>query len=226
MPEPVALSSRRRRSRARRCRCAGDADAAGARAAAPAASVPRTPHRGRFRYERRPTLGRVLHDHHPPGGGALDLPARQGRRGDRARQQHPRHRLQRLAGRPAALPRRRLPDLPLADARAARPRRTASAPSTPRSTPSPRRPRTAPASATRRIYITHTPCIHCFKVLINTGITRICYEQRVQAPHARAAAAVHSARAAAPRGPVRASGSHPGLSARDSQSPSVRSERP
>jgi len=26
------------------------------------------------------------------------------------------------------------------------------------------------------IYITHTPCIHCFKVLINTGITRICYE--------------------------------------------------
>jgi len=27
------------------------------------------------------------------------------------------------------------------------------------------------------IYITHTPCIHCFKVLINTGITRICYER-------------------------------------------------
>ena len=26
------------------------------------------------------------------------------------------------------------------------------------------------------IYITHTPCIHCFKVLINTGIVRICYE--------------------------------------------------
>jgi dCMP deaminase len=25
------------------------------------------------------------------------------------------------------------------------------------------------------IYVTHTPCIHCFKVLINTGITRICY---------------------------------------------------
>jgi len=25
------------------------------------------------------------------------------------------------------------------------------------------------------IYITHTPCQHCFKVLINTGITRICY---------------------------------------------------
>ena len=25
------------------------------------------------------------------------------------------------------------------------------------------------------IYITHTPCIHCFKVLINTGVTRICY---------------------------------------------------
>jgi dCMP deaminase len=27
------------------------------------------------------------------------------------------------------------------------------------------------------IYITHTPCIQCFKVLINTGITRICYER-------------------------------------------------
>ena len=27
------------------------------------------------------------------------------------------------------------------------------------------------------IYITHTPCIHCFKVLINTGITRICYDR-------------------------------------------------
>jgi len=27
------------------------------------------------------------------------------------------------------------------------------------------------------IYITHTPCIHCFKLLINTGITRICYER-------------------------------------------------
>ncbi len=27
------------------------------------------------------------------------------------------------------------------------------------------------------IYITHTPCIHCCKVLINTGIIRICYEK-------------------------------------------------
>ena len=27
------------------------------------------------------------------------------------------------------------------------------------------------------IYITHTPCIHCFKVLINTGIRRIVYEK-------------------------------------------------
>jgi dCMP deaminase len=27
------------------------------------------------------------------------------------------------------------------------------------------------------IYVTHTPCVHCFKVLINTGITRICYER-------------------------------------------------
>jgi len=27
------------------------------------------------------------------------------------------------------------------------------------------------------IYITHTPCIHCLKVLINTGIRRIFYER-------------------------------------------------
>lgn len=27
------------------------------------------------------------------------------------------------------------------------------------------------------IYITHTPCIHCFKVLINVGIRRIFYEK-------------------------------------------------
>jgi dCMP deaminase len=27
------------------------------------------------------------------------------------------------------------------------------------------------------IYVTHTPCIHCFKSLINTGITRICFEK-------------------------------------------------
>jgi dCMP deaminase len=27
------------------------------------------------------------------------------------------------------------------------------------------------------IYITHTPCIHCMKVLINTGIKRIFYEK-------------------------------------------------
>lgn len=27
------------------------------------------------------------------------------------------------------------------------------------------------------IYITHTPCIQCFKVLINTGIKRIVYEK-------------------------------------------------
>ena len=27
------------------------------------------------------------------------------------------------------------------------------------------------------IYITHTPCIQCFKVLINTGIRRIYYER-------------------------------------------------
>lgn len=27
------------------------------------------------------------------------------------------------------------------------------------------------------IYITHTPCIHCFKVLINTGVRRIYFER-------------------------------------------------
>src|SRR5499433_1056118 len=27
------------------------------------------------------------------------------------------------------------------------------------------------------IYVTHTPCIHCFKVLINTGSKRIFYEK-------------------------------------------------
>jgi dCMP deaminase len=27
------------------------------------------------------------------------------------------------------------------------------------------------------IYVTHTPCIHCFKVLINTGIKRVLYEK-------------------------------------------------
>jgi dCMP deaminase len=27
------------------------------------------------------------------------------------------------------------------------------------------------------IYTTHTPCIHCFKVLVNTGIKRIVYER-------------------------------------------------
>ena len=27
------------------------------------------------------------------------------------------------------------------------------------------------------IYITHSPCIHCLKTLINTGIRRVCYEK-------------------------------------------------
>ncbi len=27
------------------------------------------------------------------------------------------------------------------------------------------------------IYVTHTPCIHCLKVLINTGVRRIFYER-------------------------------------------------
>ena len=27
------------------------------------------------------------------------------------------------------------------------------------------------------VYITHSPCIHCFKVLINTGVERIVYEK-------------------------------------------------
>lgn len=32
------------------------------------------------------------------------------------------------------------------------------------------------------IYITHTPCIHCFKVLINSGIRRILYEKPYKLP--------------------------------------------
>jgi dCMP deaminase len=27
------------------------------------------------------------------------------------------------------------------------------------------------------IYITHTPCIHCFKTIINSGIQRVYYER-------------------------------------------------
>jgi dCMP deaminase len=27
------------------------------------------------------------------------------------------------------------------------------------------------------IYVTHSPCLHCLKVLLNTGIRRICYEK-------------------------------------------------
>ena len=27
------------------------------------------------------------------------------------------------------------------------------------------------------IYITHSPCMHCLKVLLNTGIQRICFEK-------------------------------------------------
>ena len=32
------------------------------------------------------------------------------------------------------------------------------------------------------IYITHTPCIHCFKLLINTGIKRVLYEKPYKLP--------------------------------------------
>jgi dCMP deaminase len=32
------------------------------------------------------------------------------------------------------------------------------------------------------IYITHSPCIHCLKVLINTGIGRVCYERPYKLP--------------------------------------------
>src|SRR5439155_931970 len=32
------------------------------------------------------------------------------------------------------------------------------------------------------IYITHTPCIHCLKVLVNTGIRRIYYEHEYKRP--------------------------------------------
>ena len=33
------------------------------------------------------------------------------------------------------------------------------------------------AIADADVYITHTPCIHCLKVLVNTGIKRILYER-------------------------------------------------
>jgi dCMP deaminase len=32
------------------------------------------------------------------------------------------------------------------------------------------------------IYLTHTPCIHCLKVLINTGIRRVYYEHEYKRP--------------------------------------------
>lgn len=32
------------------------------------------------------------------------------------------------------------------------------------------------------IYITHTPCIHCFKVVINTGIRRVFFEKPYKLP--------------------------------------------
>jgi len=35
------------------------------------------------------------------------------------------------------------------------------------------------------IYVTHTPCIHCMKVLINTGITQIFYERDYKAATVR-----------------------------------------
>ena len=35
------------------------------------------------------------------------------------------------------------------------------------------------------IYVTHTPCIHCMKVLINTGITQIFYERDYKADTVR-----------------------------------------
>ena len=27
------------------------------------------------------------------------------------------------------------------------------------------------------MYVTHTPCIHCLKVLVNTGVKRVFYEK-------------------------------------------------
>ena len=27
------------------------------------------------------------------------------------------------------------------------------------------------------IYVTHTPCVHCFKTIVNTGIRRVFYEK-------------------------------------------------
>ena len=71
----------------------------------------RSDRNGRRQTRSTSELGSVLHDDHAAGGRALDLPAREGRRGDRARSQHPRDRLQWLARGPAALPRCRMPHL-------------------------------------------------------------------------------------------------------------------
>ena len=57
----------------------------------------------------------------------------------------------------------------------ARSSRTASARSTPRLTRSRRRPSNGAAIRDADIYVTHTPCIHCLKVLINTGIRTVYY---------------------------------------------------
>ena len=68
-------------------------------------------------------------------------------------------------------------DLPLADARAARSRRTASARIHAEINAIAQAAKNGAAIRDADIYITHTPCIHCFKVLINTGIKRIFYEK-------------------------------------------------
>src|SRR2546430_6233841 len=48
---------------------------------------PSCPNRSSSSHERAPELASVLPHHHAPGGGALHLHARQGGRGDRARQE-------------------------------------------------------------------------------------------------------------------------------------------
>ena len=113
----------------------------------------------------RPRLvGRVLHEHRARGVDALDLRSQVRRRRHRARQEHPRDRVQRQHPWPAPLRRRGAPHggRPL---RAHRPRRG--------QRDRPGGPATASASRARSIYVTASPCWGCFRLIANAGISRI-----------------------------------------------------
>ena len=100
------------------------------------------------------------------GRDALDLRPKARRRRDRARSDDPDHRLQRLDPRPPPLRRRRPPD-------GGRPLRAHRR--TPRPTPSCKRRATACASDGADIYVTASPCFGCFKLIANSGLSRIVF---------------------------------------------------